>query len=48
MSTSVHVGLDREGEAACGPGCCRTQVRIVGGNWAAPVVEVGGLRLAKR
>ncbi|MFD0268570.1 hypothetical protein ACFVGY_18655 [Streptomyces sp. NPDC127106] len=48
MSTSVQLWLHREGALACIPGGPATQVHIVGGNRAAPVIALPGLLLTKQ
>ncbi|MFJ3206136.1 hypothetical protein [Streptomyces sp. NPDC086989] len=48
MSTSVQLWLHREGALACIPGGPATQVHIVDGNRAAPVIALPGLLLTKQ
>ncbi|MFB7462245.1 hypothetical protein ACFCZ1_01850 [Streptomyces sp. NPDC056224] len=48
MSTSVQMWLHREGALACIPGGPQTQVHIVDGNRAAPVITLPGLLLTKQ
>ncbi|MGW2275154.1 hypothetical protein [Streptomyces yangpuensis] len=48
MSTSVQVWLHREGAIACIQGHPETQVHIVGGDRAAPVMGLAGLLLTKQ